>query len=361
MTILQYVAQHPIAHKQRTRLVTRLVRAMPRSDAPMAAGAYRTLKWLWSPPFCALAVRRRCTLHAARCTPQSSTANGLILTSTCRATNRWAEGAWDTMAMGNFPYASSYLLHGLSLLPPWPVRTACSHLAGIKAASVSDDTLFDAVRAAVAVFYNNTGDKACFDINDYPVETMANRHKMISPMRRPIALASMDAKRLGVDDRTTSCRGDWGYQWCTEMVQPFTRGTERDMYFCPNGTFYPARNCSSWDVRSQGCERSWGVTPRPEWASVALGGKRITGTSNIVFSNGLLDPWHGGGVLTNLSDSLLAILLPSGAHHIDLMFSDPEDKHYPDIGWARDFERAQIARWVAEHALRRETRREAKE
>ena len=25
---------------------------------------------------------------------------------------------------GNYPYASSYLMHGKSLLPPWPVRAA---------------------------------------------------------------------------------------------------------------------------------------------------------------------------------------------------------------------------------------------
>ena len=70
--------------------------------------------------------------------------------------------------------------------------------------------------------------------------------------------------------------------------------------------------------------------------------------TNIVFSNGAQDPWSRGGVLKNLSDTLLAIVIPNGAHHIDLMFSDPADAAYPDISWARDFERAQIAKWVAE-------------
>ena len=43
-----------------------------------------------------------------------------------------------------------------------------------------------------------------------------------------------------------------------------------------------------------GCVDTWGVTPRKEWARVMLGGKRITQASNILFSNGQLDPWHNG-------------------------------------------------------------------
>ena len=102
------------------------------------------------------------------------------------------------------------------------------------------------------------------------------------------------------------CTGSWGYQWCTEMVQPFTEGTAEDFYFCPNGTFYEAENCSAWDFEgaSDGCVRQWGVTPRKEWARVMLGGKRIDQASNILFSNGEYDPWHNGGILANLSDTV---------------------------------------------------------
>ena len=58
-------------------------------------------------------------------------------------------------------------------------------------------------------------------------------------------------------------------------------------------------------------------------------------------------------MLRNLTDSVLAIVIPNGAHHIDLMFSDPADAGYWDIGWARDFERTQMAKWVAQHAAAR--------
>lgn len=39
----------------------------------------------------------------------------------------------------------------------------------------------------------------------------------------------------GYTDGPGECYGSWGYQWCTEMVQPFTEGTDKDMFYCPNG------------------------------------------------------------------------------------------------------------------------------
>jgi Serine carboxypeptidase S28 len=66
----------------------------------------------------------------------------------------------------------------------------------------------------------------------------------------------------------------------------------------------------SWEGFVWGCQQQWGVTPRKLWANTQWGGRRLQYASNIVFSNGLLDPWHGGGVLTNLSESLQTIIIP---------------------------------------------------
>ena len=43
----------------------------------------------------------------------------------------WAGDAFDMMAMGNYPFPSSYMLNGHGELPAFPVRVACSALMDI--------------------------------------------------------------------------------------------------------------------------------------------------------------------------------------------------------------------------------------
>lgn len=63
-----------------------------------------------------------------------------------------------------------------------------------------------------------------------------------------------------------------------------------------------------------------------------------------VFTNGNLDPWHVGGILTSLSPSLPAILIDGGAHHLDLFFSNPADP--PSVIEARKVQLENIALWI---------------
>ncbi len=64
------------------------------------------------------------------------------------------------------------------------------------------------------------------------------------------------------------------------------------------------------DALSRGCQQLWGVQPRRLWATQEWGGRKIGTHSNIVFSNGLLDPWHRGGVLRSSTDSIAALIIP---------------------------------------------------
>ena len=84
---------------------------------------------------------------------------------------------------------------------------------------------------------------------------------------------------------------------------------------------------------------------------IAFKGLNIRAASNIVFTNGLLDPWSSGGVMQNVSDSLVSVVLDLGAHHLDLMFTNPADP--PCVKDARAIQEANILKWVQQSAAGR--------
>jgi Serine carboxypeptidase S28 len=79
------------------------------------------------------------------------------------------------------------------------------------------------------------------------------------------------------------------------------------------------------DIRKAYCSKHYNVQPRDSELRIEYWGGRLQTTSNIIYSNGLLDPWHDGGILKNVTDTVVAILIKEGAHHLDLRSSDPRD------------------------------------
>ena len=63
------------------------------------------------------------------------------------------------------------------------------------------------------------------------------------------------------------------------------------------------------EVMKAYCKKYHKTEARPYWATIQWGGKDISYASNIIFSNGEYDPWRGGGVQTNISDTAVAILI----------------------------------------------------
>lgn len=112
----------------------------------------------------------------------------------------------------------------------------------------------------------------------------------------------------------------WGWQKCTEMVMPIGIGS--------SSMFQP--NPFNFTTFAEKCKKDFGVSPRPHWITSYYGGHDMKLVlqkfgSNIIFSNGLKDPWSSGGVLYDLSDSLVALPTINGTHCQDLMLATETD------------------------------------
>ena len=248
--------------------------------------------------------------------------------------------AWDTCAMGDYPYPSNYLTSNGPLLPAFPVRAMCALLAN---ATLAADpwALLAAFNAAGAVFNNATQNVACYAL---PTD-------------------------LYLD-------GIWDYQYCTETLPEetyFTRDGVHDAFWPEN-----AYNKSAIEAH---CFDKFGVTPRWTWIREQYGGAR--GGTNIVWvrgsrarargrcrrlpaasltshlfypfffgaaqTNGDYDPWSAGGVLPNTTldtAATPAFLISEGAHHLDLFFSNPGDPS--SVTDVRLKQMALVAKWSDE-------------
>lgn len=104
-----------------------------------------------------------------------------------------------------------------------------------------------------------------------------------------------------------------------------------------------------WDYEkfSNACFKKWGTRPKPQMPILEYGGKNLHGYSNIVFSNGLQDPWCEGSLLKNYSDTVLAIIMPDAAHHLDFRASHENDPL--SVKRARLFHQKMILKWLNEY------------
>ncbi|XP_044297925.1 lysosomal Pro-X carboxypeptidase isoform X2 [Varanus komodoensis] len=209
-----------------------------------------------------------CAFHL--CSPLKTVVDAAIFKA-------WLSETWVNLAMANYPYKADFL----QPLPAWPIQAVCRYL---KNAKLPDKHLLQNIFQAVNIYYNYTGGVSCLN------------------------MTQTATKSLGIQG--------WYYQACTEMVMPMCSDGINDM-------FEPQK----WDFHaySEECFKVWGVRPRPSWIPTLYGGKNISTHSNIIFSNGGLDPWSGGGVTQNITSSLITITIPEGAHHLDLRSNTPYD------------------------------------
>lgn len=211
---------------------------------------------------------------------------------------RWLELIYDYLAMVDYPYETNFL----TPLPANPVAEACKHLDN---ATLTDKELLLSVFKAISVFTNYTGETKCNSLNDA-------------------------APQLGATY--------WNYQACTEIIMPLCTNGITDM-------FEP----STWneEMFSKACFNAYKVRPQFNRACKVYGCSDLSAASNIVFSNGLLDPWSGGGVKENASSTAVAYIIPDAAHHLELRSENRKDSL--NVREARNFQRASIAQWIKQY------------
>merc|ERR1712137_573871 len=236
------------------------------------------------------------------CTPVGSSKDDL------RLVNLWIENAFASLGMENYPYA-------IGDLPAYPMREACSVMkANVQA---TNNYVFSLGQAA-GVWYNQSSSViSCFNISDeyYPC-------------------ADITGCGGGVGDPDAM---SWDYQSCTEIVANVDTNNVTDM-------FPPAPY--NFDNLVEYCQTKWGVTPDPLKIPTMY---NYTTSSRIIFSNGFLDPWWPGGVLTSIEGSdIIAFQMRGAAHHLDLRGSDPNDPD--DVTQTRVQEAQIINTWLADIA-----------
>jgi hypothetical protein len=138
--------------------------------------------------------------------------------------------------------------------------------------------------SALQLWYNDTATTACFNISN--------------------------TDEGQVDDQA------WDYQSCTEMVLPIGSNAKSD--FFPVAPYDPAQMAAY-------CNKKWGVVPRVGWVAAYYGAANVAGSSNIVWSQGALDPWRGLGLQQTppAGSPYDVIRIDHGAHHLGTMMAMP--------------------------------------
>nr|XP_023913983.1 lysosomal Pro-X carboxypeptidase-like [Quercus suber] len=166
--------------------------------------------------------------------------------------------------------------------PDYPVDTVCRGIDG----GANGTDILGRIFSGVVAYYGES--KKCYDLGEF------------------FSSETLDG---------------WDWQTCNEEVTITGCG--------PNETMFPELSYDYKDYKDY-CVDKFGVEPAPHWVTTYYGGEHIKRVlhkfgSNIIFSNGLRDPYSSGGILEDISDTLVALPTKNGSHSLDILLSRKDD------------------------------------
>jgi pimeloyl-ACP methyl ester carboxylesterase len=254
--------------------------------------------------------------------------------------------------------------------------------------------LLTSVRDAVSIWYNITKDVSCYDLADVAPNSIS-RTRLHTPWPKtgkhysdPVfeTPESSSGYRLNPEQLCTETMmhiGSWEPLCCNDemnLVITEARGMGHDFFWPPSYS----REIRTYEdivrnVIPEPCPDPDGIfgyskEPYEQWSTCLhtyYGGVEMGGHSNIVFSNGLLDPWSAGGVyeetdpvfqfhrltddrieIQNITENdVVALIIPFGGHHSDLMYSSEADPAC--VREARRVEEWFIKKWMQDWQVNR--------
>ena len=253
--------------------------------------------------------------------------------------------ALESIPQLNYPYA-------VNSLPPWPVNATCDILLG---AQDDDDELLGAATNITAMALFGGSSSVCHQtLEEGPggvcgVLYVRSLRKYTHSFYTKVTPTTFARKSITSCELGTQVPGDgpggrtaWSWQSCTETLHEFSSRGIRNFTF-------------SYDRESELCGETFDATtmPDPRALTREFGGYELSDggakMSNIIWSNGMLDPWHGGGFLKHMDivnddHGKHWIRLWKGAHHYDLRGPHPDDTD--EVLRVREYEEKVIWNWI---------------
>lgn len=230
------------------------------------------------------------------------------------------ENGFAYMAMTDYPMPNSFL----SPMPAWPVNASCEAFKDIAPPSedisnpstpsngLTDDEkkYLKAINDAANIYFNYTGQASCVNTSD-------------------------------TEATGTLAASGWDVLACNQLAMPVSDG--------PDSMF--VQKTFDYTQYTADCQKNYGLTPDYEWAFRTFGGNKtqdFAHLSNIIFSNGELDPWRSGGVTDFINIKLPYFIIKGGAHHLDLREPTSADVG-SDVEWVRGQEAVLIENWINQY------------